>query len=109
VVELSSSRNVTIRISKEIIKILESLPTVQNVGHKISTVSLGHAKGGNVGQAYFEVHDGFFLNDPMPDNMSKFMGLSKDEYLDLFKEAKKEVDNGIAPDCDIYRIWCQKV
>jgi len=108
VLELSVSRNVTLRISKEIIRILESLPTVKNVDHKISQVSLGTKKGGNAGQAYMDVHDGFFLNEPMPETMCKFMGLSQEAYLELFKEAKDEVESGIAPDCDIYRIWCQK-
>ena len=108
-IQLSESRNVTIRIANDIIRILESSSTVHNVSHKYSTVSLGYTKGGNAGQAYFEVHDGFFLNDPMPDTMCHFMGLSKDDYLKLFDEAKEEVNKGIAPDCDIYRIWCQKV
>src|SRR5437763_10242782 len=101
----SDSRNVKIRISKDIIDTLESLPTVHNVEYKTSTVSLGPKKGGNAGQAYFEVHDGFFLNEPMPGTLCTFMGLSKESYLELFEEAKEEVNKGIAPDCDLYRIW----
>ncbi|CAB4489342.1 unnamed protein product [Rhizophagus irregularis] len=107
-ITLSDSRNVKIRISKEIIKILESSPTVKNVDYKIATVSLGTKKGGNAGQAYMEVHDGYFLNDPMPETMCKFMELSQEEYLKLFKDAKDEIESGVAPDCDLYRIWCQK-
>ena len=44
----------------------------------------------------------------MPETMCKFMNLSQNEYFEWFKEAKKEVENGITPDCDIFRIWCQK-
>ncbi|GBB96171.1 hypothetical protein RclHR1_00270017 [Rhizophagus clarus] len=105
---LSESRNVKIRISKDIIKILELSSSVKNVDYKISTVSLGTKRGGNAGQAYMEVHDGYFLNDPMPETMCKFMGLSQEDYKNLFDDAKNEVENGVGPDCDIYRIWCQK-
>lgn len=109
-IELSDSRNVTIRISKEIIRMLESSPTVTNVKYERSIVPLGQLKGGNAGQAYFEVHDGFFLNEPMPETLSKFMGLSVEEYLKLFEKATKEINNeGVAPDCSIYRVWCQKI
>jgi hypothetical protein len=79
------------------------------VDYRISTVTLGTKKGGNAGQAYMDVHDGYFLNDPMPDTMCKIMGLTKEEYIKLFKEAKKEVNETFAPNCDIYRIWCQKI
>ncbi|EXX59694.1 uncharacterized protein OCT59_011245 [Rhizophagus irregularis] len=108
-VTLSDSRNVKIRISNEIIKTLVSLSTVRNVDYKISTVTLGAKKGGNAGQAYMDIHDGYFLNDPMPETLCKFMGTTKEGYLKLFKEAKKEVNETFAPNCEIYRIWCQKI
>ncbi|GET01672.1 S-adenosyl-L-methionine-dependent methyltransferase [Rhizophagus clarus] len=81
---LSESRNVKIRISRT-------------------------KKGGNAGQAYMDVHDGYFLNDPMPETLCEFMGLTREEYFKLFKEAKKEVNERFAPNCDIYRVWCQKI
>ncbi|RIA89157.1 S-adenosyl-L-methionine-dependent methyltransferase [Glomus cerebriforme] len=107
-IDLSASRNVNIRISRSIIEILESSSTVKNVEYKLSTVSLGIKRGGRAGQAYMDVHDGYFLNEPMPETLCKFMDLTKEEYLKLFDDAKKEVNNGIAPECDVYRIWCQK-
>ncbi|CAI2163988.1 17653_t:CDS:2 [Funneliformis geosporum] len=107
-IELSESRNVRIRMYKNLIKILNSTQMVQNIESKVAIVPLGTKKGGNVGQTYLEVHDGFFLNDPMPEIMSKVMNMSREEYIELFGEAKKEIEEGVAPDCEIYRIWCQK-
>ncbi|CAG8449136.1 5452_t:CDS:2 [Funneliformis caledonium] len=107
-IELSESRNVRIRMYRNLIKILNSTQTVHNIESKVAIVPLGMKKGGNVGQTYLEVHDGFFLNDPMPETMSKIMNLSRQEYFDLFDEAKQEIEKGVAPDCEIYRIWCQK-
>ena len=93
---------------KNLMKILNSSSTVQNIESRIEKVTLGSKKGGSIGQAYLDVHDGYFLNVPLPENLCKIMEISEEEYLELFKEAKKEVEDGIAPDCDIYRIWCQK-
>ena len=108
VLELSNGRNVNIRMYKDLMKILNSTPTVQNVESKIERVTLGSKKGGSIGQAYLDVHDGYFLNVPLPENLCEIMKISMEDYLELFKEAKKEVEDGIAPDCETYRIWFQK-
>ncbi len=87
---------------------LKSIEEIQNVDIDVKTIPLGTKKGRNAGQIYWDIHEDFFLNEPMPETMCKFMNLSQNEYFELFKEAKKEVENGITPDCDIFRIWCQK-
>ncbi|CAI2163993.1 17657_t:CDS:2 [Funneliformis geosporum] len=107
-VELSETRNVNIRMYDDLIRILSSTPSVQNVESKKKVISLGSKRGGYVGYEYMEIHNGFFLNVPMPETLSKFMGLSEEDYLELFKIAKSEVENDISPDCEVYKIWCQK-
>ncbi|CAI2163990.1 17655_t:CDS:2 [Funneliformis geosporum] len=104
-VELSETRNVNMRMYDNLIRILNSTPSVQNVESKKEVISLGSECFGN---EYLEIHNDFFSNVPMPENLSKIMGLSEGDYLELFKKAKHEVMNGISPDCEVYRIWCQK-
>ncbi|CAG8449074.1 5448_t:CDS:2 [Funneliformis caledonium] len=107
-VELSESRNVKIRMYDNIIGILNSTISVQNVESKKEVISLGLKKGGYVGNEYLMIHNEFFLNVPMPETLSKFMGLSEREYLELYKRAKNEVESVFSPDCEVYKIWCQK-
>ncbi|CAI2163989.1 17654_t:CDS:2 [Funneliformis geosporum] len=108
-IELSESRNVKIRMYDNLISNLNSIPMVQNVESELKCIPLGSRRGGNAGHEYLEVHNGFFLNVPMPETMCKFMGLSVEQYLEMFKEARKEVADGISPECEVYRIWCQKI
>ncbi|CAG8439492.1 12744_t:CDS:2 [Funneliformis mosseae] len=107
-IKLSESRNVKIRMYENLINILDSIPMVQNVESEIKSTILGSKRGGNAGHEYLEVHNGYFLNVPMPETMCKFMGLTEEQYFEMFYEAKKEVLDGIAPECEVYRIWCQK-
>ncbi|CAG8449091.1 5449_t:CDS:2 [Funneliformis caledonium] len=104
-VELSEARNVKIRMYDNLIRTLNSTTSVQNVESKKEVISLGT---GFLGNEYLELHHDFFLK-AMPETLSKFMGLSEGDYIELFKKAKNEVENGISPDCELYRIWCQKL
>ncbi|CAI2163991.1 17656_t:CDS:2 [Funneliformis geosporum] len=104
-VKLSETRNVNIRMYDNLIRILNSTPSVQNVESKKEVISLG---SGCCGYEYLEIHDEFFLSVPMPEILSKFMGISERDYLELFKKVKNEIRSGISPDCEVYRIWCLK-
>jgi hypothetical protein len=104
--ELCLERGVDTNLTSSIDKLMLSQPQITKVNEDKRTFIIG-PNGGGTGTTFFDIFLTFNISDIAVEDISKFQGITKEEYMNKFVKLDEELAN-TKPELSVCRFWAKK-
>ncbi|CAB4491338.1 unnamed protein product [Rhizophagus irregularis] len=104
--KMCSERDIDTSLTPHLDKIILSHPLITKVNKDIKTFIIG-PNGGGAGTTILDILLTFNISDSATENISRFLGITKEEYTNKIAKINEELVN-TKPELSVCRFWAQK-